>query len=118
MTVDLEWLFLPVTLLLAGTSVTAIVLAVFVLIRSRRGSRIRVFGRLMHSPRLTAATLACGGVAGLLSATSDVMPGNWQGPGHTASLLIGLAFVILSVTQLVVDERVKRAGNGKPEAGE
>jgi hypothetical protein len=117
-TVDLEWLYLPATFLLVGASVTAIVVAALVLIGSRRGRRIRVFGRVMHSPRLSAVTLACGGVTGLLSATHDVMPSNWQRPSLIVWLLVGVAFFILSVAQLVVDERAKRASNDKPEVGE
>jgi hypothetical protein len=116
-TVDLDVLDLALSFLVVGAGVTAIVVAAFVLVRHRRGRRIRVLGRVVDSPRLWAATLFFAGAAGLLFvAREEVMPSSWQRPSLYLWAALQLAFIILSLAHGVVDQRAKRASNGNPEA--
>ncbi|MET0419122.1 MAG: hypothetical protein ABW022_24170 [Actinoplanes sp.] len=96
------------SVLLAGVSVLALVIAVVVIVRGRRGGTVRMFGRALHRPRLWAAAVACLGVAGLLRTGGEALPDHWHGPGLVLDIVLSAAFIVLLSTHLASQQRARR----------
>jgi hypothetical protein len=94
--------------LLAGVSLLALAFAATLLVRGRRGSPVRLFGRLLHRPRLWAAAVACLSVSGLIRTSGDLLPGAWHGPRTVLDVLLSVAFIILLSTHLASQQRARR----------
>ncbi len=93
------------SVLLAGASVAALVLATVLLARGRRA---RLFGRSLHRPRLWAAAVACLGVAGLLRTGGGLLPAGWHGPRAVLDIALSVAFIALLSTHLASQQRARR----------
>ncbi|MEH0937658.1 hypothetical protein [Micromonospora psammae] len=87
--------------LVVGGSVAVIVLAGVVLVRSRRPETARLFGRVVHRPRLWASAAVCCGAAGLLFEAREFMPRSWQESTHNLLGVLMLAFFVLFPAHLV-----------------
>ncbi|MET8367854.1 hypothetical protein ABZU53_30450 [Micromonospora sp. NPDC005194] len=87
--------------LVVGGSVAVIVLAGVVLVRSRRAETARLFGRVVHRPRLWASAVVCCGLAGLLFEAQALMPRSWQESAHNLLGVLMLAYFVLFFAHLL-----------------
>ncbi|MEV1289287.1 hypothetical protein [Micromonospora sp. NPDC049679] len=96
---DVSWAVMIA--LVVGGSGAVIVLAGVVFVRSRRTETARLFGRVVHRPRLWASAAACCGAAGLLFEAREIMPRSWQESTHNLLGVLMLAFIVLLSAHLV-----------------
>lgn len=90
--------------LLAGVSLVGLALAAALLVRGRGGVPVRLFGRVLHRPRLWAAAVACLALSGLLRTGGGLLPGGWQ----VLDVALSVAFVILLSAHLASEQRARR----------
>ena len=95
-------------ILVIGGSVALIILAALIVARSRRAGTTKLFGRVVHRPRIWASAAACGGISGLLSEARDVMPTSWQRPSLDVLGLLWLAFLVLLFSHMIIQSRAER----------
>ncbi len=96
------------SVLLAGVSLVALALAAMMLVRARGGGPVRLFGRVLHRPRLWAAAVLCLGVSGLLRTNGGALPPGWQGVRTVLDIALSAAFVVLLSTHLASQQRARR----------
>ena len=94
--------------LLAGVSVVGLAVAATLLVRGRGGVPVRLFGRVLHRPRLWAAAVACLALAGLLRASGELLPGGWHGPRAVLDVALSVAFIVLLSAHLASEQRARR----------
>ncbi|MFD0742707.1 hypothetical protein ACFQ1L_13530 [Phytohabitans flavus] len=99
-----------------GGSTAIIVLAGVVLARSRRASTVRLFGRVLHHPRLWATVAVSAGAAGLLSEAREHMPSGWQEPSMNVLGVLQVAFSSLFFIHLYLQSRANRAAKARSAA--
>jgi hypothetical protein len=94
--------------LLAGVSLVGLALAAALLVRGRGGVPVRLFGRVLHRPRLWAAAVACLALSGLLRTGGGLLPGGWHGPRAVLDVGLSVAFVVLLSAHLASEQRARR----------
>jgi hypothetical protein len=104
----LDAVSLAISVVLACTCIAVIVLAVVVLVGSRRAAGVRLFGQAVHRPVLWASTMVCLGFAGLVTISSELMPRSWHRSTSVVYGVLMLAFFLLLVTHSVSLQRARR----------
>ncbi|TDC79256.1 hypothetical protein E1193_19335 [Micromonospora sp. KC606] len=97
-------------ILIASAAVALVGRAVWVVLHSRRGSTVRLFGRIVYHPRLWAAGAACMSFYALLwlGNLTEVTPSTWRTPSRWIGAVLLLAALALLVTQWVLEHRARR----------
>ncbi|MGC4807004.1 hypothetical protein [Micromonospora sp. DT233] len=99
-----------VDILLASAAVALIGCAAWVVVHSRHGSTVRLFGRTMHHPWLWAAAAACMGFYALLGLgnLAEVTPATWRTPARWIGAVLFPATWTLMVAHWVLEYRARR----------
>ncbi|MEU9510434.1 hypothetical protein AB0D32_29610 [Micromonospora sp. NPDC048170] len=105
-----------VEIVLAGAAVALVGCAAWMVIRSRRASMVRLFGRTLHHPRLWAAGATCMGFYVLLGLgdLTEVTPSSWRTPGRRIGAMLLMAALALMVAHGVLEYRARRR-NGRDQ---
>ncbi|MEV4489093.1 hypothetical protein AB0K04_03145 [Micromonospora coxensis] len=108
-----------VDILLVGAAVALVGCGAWVVIRSRRTSTVRLFGRTLHHARLWAAGAACMGFYALLGLgnLTEVTPSAWRTPSRRIAAVLLLTALTLMVTYSVLDYRTRRRNGREQQIG-
>ncbi|NLU81110.1 hypothetical protein HCA58_22765 [Micromonospora sp. HNM0581] len=108
-----------VDIMLASAAAALVGCAAWLVIHSRRGSTVRLFGRTVHHPRLWAAGAACTCLYVLLGLgdLTEFMPSAWRTPSRQIGAVLLLAALALMGTHGILEHRARRRNGPEQQTG-